>query len=230
MTPSEKGRPDRDEGHRDLLAAIGKAIRLRRVELDMKRSELAVLSGLSYAYVAEIENGTKQASSRALWQLAQALGLEPHELMALAARLEAPERAPAGASLLRTMDPDFLVPLAKLPRASWFHLAPPGISASAAGPTSAPASPAAAGAAGPTSAPAVPTSAFAAPAAAPAADPVPPEGPADPPGLPDVLARVAAALEGIPDERAELALMLTLDERRTRRIVREELDRRRPPG
>jgi hypothetical protein len=33
-----------------------------------------------------------------------------------------------------------------------------------------------------------------------------------------------------PDERAELALILTLDERRTRRIVREELDRRQPAG
>jgi hypothetical protein len=38
------------------------------------------------------------------------------------------------------------------------------------------------------------------------------------------------ALEGLPDERAELALMLALDERRTRRIVREELDRRAGPA
>ncbi len=44
--------------------------------------------------------------------------------------------------------------------------------------------------------------------------------------LPEVLDRIAAALDGVPDERAELALMLSLDERRTRRIVREELDRR----
>jgi hypothetical protein len=46
--------------------------------------------------------------------------------------------------------------------------------------------------------------------------------PAGRPELVDLLDR----LDGVPDERAELALMLTLDERRTRRIVREELDRR----
>jgi hypothetical protein len=46
------------------------------------------------------------------------------------------------------------------------------------------------------------------------------------PELPEVLARIAAALDRVPDERAELALMLSLDERRTRRMVREELDRR----
>ncbi|MGH8975914.1 MAG: hypothetical protein ACRD0C_22230, partial [Acidimicrobiia bacterium] len=49
-----------------------------------------------------------------------------------------------------------------------------------------------------------------------------------PPDLPDVLARLELALEGVPEERAELALMLALDERRTRRIVREEMDRRQP--
>ncbi|MDQ3943770.1 MAG: hypothetical protein M3357_01155, partial [Actinomycetota bacterium] len=55
-----------------------------------------------------------------------------------------------------------------------------------------------------------------------------PGGPGAPPGLPDILARLETVLEGVPDERAELALMLALDERRTRRIVREELGRQRP--
>ena len=44
------------------------------------------------------------------------------------------------------------------------------------------------------------------------------------PKLVEVLDRINVALEGVPDGRAELALMLSLDERRTRRIVREELD------
>jgi transcriptional regulator with XRE-family HTH domain len=207
-----------EKGHRDLLASIGKAIRLRRVELDMKRSELAERAGLSYAYVAEIENGTKQASSKALWVLAKALGLEPHELMASAARLETPERTPAPAapgpaSLLGRMElPDAwsaasAALAAAAPRASWFHL--PAIAATQGSPAGAPSA-----------------AAFADDSGAPSA----PSGPADPPGLPDILARVESALQGLPDERAELALMLALDERRTRRIVREELSRQRPSG
>ena len=232
MTPAEKGqrgRP-REAGHRDLLASIGKAIRLRRVERDMKRSELADRSGLSYAYVAEIENGTKQASSKALWQLAQALGLEPHELMALAARLEPASREPSGApplwrtesvtdSLARSSavtarpkragdeGPD----AGEARQASWFHLS------SGAAPT----------AAATDDVPAVPQAAPAVPAASRAREPRRPVGPDEVPAL---LARVEAVLEGVPDERAEIVLMLAVDERRIRRIVREELDRRLGPG
>jgi transcriptional regulator with XRE-family HTH domain len=227
VTPAEKGqrgRP-REAGHRDLLASIGKAIRLRRVERDMKRSELADRSGLSYAYVAEIENGTKQASSKALWQLAQALGLEPHELMALAARLEPASREPSGApplwrtesvtdSLARSSavtarpkragdeGPD----AGEARQASWFHLS------SGAAPT----------AAATEDVPAVPQAAPAVHAAS--------RAPVGPDEVPALLARVEAVLEGVPDERAEIVLMRAVDERRIRRIVREELDRRLGPG
>jgi transcriptional regulator with XRE-family HTH domain len=192
-----------EQGHRDLLAAIGKAIRLRRVERDMKRAELAERAGLSYAYVSEIENGTKQASSKALWGLARALGLQPHELMASAARMETPDRAPMEAQA--PPDPLAGAGAGEARRATWFHLAPSAASATYASSAGAPA----------------------------AARPDDPGGPADsagPPGLPDLLHRLADVLEGVPDERAELALVLALDERRTRRIVREELDRRRPSG
>ena len=224
MTSAEKGQRSRstDVGHRDLLASIGKAIRLRRVELDMKRSELAERSGLSYAYVAEIENGTKQASSKALWQLAQALDLEPHELMALAARLEPPSREPSGAPPLGPTDslreslgrslamrahsgltgdegPD----TGEGRQASWFHLP------SGAAPTAAPA--------GSVDVPA--SSRARQRRQAVGADEVP-----------ALLARVEAVLEGVPDEWAELVLMLAVDERRIRRIVRDELDRRLGPG
>ena len=159
MTESE----DREKARR---AALGKAIRLHRVERDVSRGELADGAGLSYTYVSEIENGTKQASSKALRQVAEALGLEAHQLLASAATWES-DRHPAGG------------------HERWFHA--DSLSARAAEPSST-----AAGS----------------------------------PELPEILARIAAALDGVSDERAELALMLSLDERRTRRIVREELDRR----
>ncbi|MGH9009136.1 MAG: helix-turn-helix domain-containing protein [Acidimicrobiia bacterium] len=194
-----------DDDERHLRSALGKAIRLRRVELDLSRADLAREADVSYPYVSEIENGTKQASSKTLWRIARALGLEPHELMASAAQWSEAAPAPGGPA---PGSADLLSVL--------------GVSRSLA-----------AGISG---------GAFA--AAAPKrsrwfhADRVPPEpavgaGPstaaAGPPELVEVLDRIDVALEGVPDERAELALMLSLDERRTRRIVREELDRRNVP-
>jgi transcriptional regulator with XRE-family HTH domain len=211
-----------EKGHRDLLSSIGKAIRLRRVELDMKRSELAQRAGLSYAYVAEIENGTKQASSKALWVLAKALGLEPHELMAFAARVETPaaERSPVGSPRLLRMEVPGAwsvtgspSPAAEAGR-SWFHVSP----GAAQGAPAAARMAAARGS----------TADQAAEQSDDHSDADEPGGPGAPPGLPDILARLEMVLEGLPDERAELALMLALDERRTRRIVREELGRQRP--
>jgi transcriptional regulator with XRE-family HTH domain len=165
------------EDHREKArrAALGKAIRLHRVERDVSRGELAEVAGLSYTYVSEIENGTKQASSKALHRVAEALGLEAHQLMASAAAWES-DRPPAEAAMAPPP------PATRGPHnpERWFH-----------------------------------SRSLSAPALEPATS-----------ELPEVLARIAAALDGVPDERAELALMLSLDERRTRRIVREELDRR----
>lgn len=70
---------------------LGKAIKIRRIELGLERKDLAERSGLSYPYLSEIENGTKPGSARALRAIAEALGLELHELLEQAAALH--ERA-----------------------------------------------------------------------------------------------------------------------------------------
>lgn len=196
---------------RQLRSALGKAIRLRRVELDLSRADLAREADVSYTYVSEIENGTKQASSKTTWRIARALGLEPHELMASAAQWEtrpppfaaSVDRAVEGPSVAPVVDPLLALGGAALaaaesapsPRSRWFHAG--RLTATdrteASGPGEQDLSVSAAGQ----------------------------------PELVEVLDRIAAALHGVPDERAELALILSLDERRTRRIVREELDRRR---
>ena len=67
---------------------LGRAIRVIRSGLDMSRKELAQRSGLSYSYLAEIEGGAKTPSTKALAQLAQALGVAVHELMEAAQRWE----------------------------------------------------------------------------------------------------------------------------------------------
>lgn len=68
---------------------LGKAIQLRRVELGMKRRDLAIAAGLSYPYVSEIENGQKEPSAKALRQLAEALELALSDLVSLTDRLGA---------------------------------------------------------------------------------------------------------------------------------------------
>src|SRR6266705_2820571 len=66
---------------------LGRAIQLRRVELGLKRPQLAIRAELSYPYLSEIENGMKNPSPKALRQLAAALELSPAELIALAEKL-----------------------------------------------------------------------------------------------------------------------------------------------
>jgi transcriptional regulator with XRE-family HTH domain len=111
--------------------ALGRAIRVARVERGLERKDLAERSGLSYPYVSEIESGRKRASSRALMAIAQALGLTPAELMAagesrLATQSPAmpePERimpaevAPAAAAAI---PPVRMTPSSK-PRSRFFH-------------------------------------------------------------------------------------------------------------
>jgi transcriptional regulator with XRE-family HTH domain len=62
---------------------LGKAVRIRRELLDLKRRDLADRAGLSYPYISEIENGVKQPSHSALTRIAAALDLEVSELAAL---------------------------------------------------------------------------------------------------------------------------------------------------
>ena len=71
---------------------LGRAIAARRVTLGMKRKDLAEASGLSYPYIAEIENGGKSPSQRALNAISEALRVSPSELLLHSEQIfEAPE-------------------------------------------------------------------------------------------------------------------------------------------
>ncbi len=64
--------------------ALGRAIKVLRAERGVERRELAEASGISYPYLSEIENGKKRASSKALIAIAEALGVAPSDLLAMA--------------------------------------------------------------------------------------------------------------------------------------------------
>jgi transcriptional regulator with XRE-family HTH domain len=75
--PQASSRPD----------ALGRAVKVLRTVRDLSRRELAEAAGLSYSYLAEIENGGKQPSSRALAAIAEALGLSASQLLGEAEEL-----------------------------------------------------------------------------------------------------------------------------------------------
>lgn len=77
----------RPEGNRppsSYAEALGRAIQVLRTERGIGRAQLAKLADVSYSYLSEIETGKKQGSSRALFAIAQALGVSPKEIYRLA--------------------------------------------------------------------------------------------------------------------------------------------------
>ena len=116
----------------DMAAALGRAIASRRSELGLKRNDLRDRSGLSYPYIAELENGTKRASSKALAAIAAALELSVSELLARAESISAygtasPAPIAASTTLARSVPPPAASPIvaaaagAPIRRArSWF--------------------------------------------------------------------------------------------------------------
>ena len=72
----------------DAAEYFGRALASARSERGLKRMQLKELSGLSYPYISEIENGGKYPSQRAIQALADALGMSPSELVSRAERIE----------------------------------------------------------------------------------------------------------------------------------------------
>lgn len=71
----------------------------------MKRGDLAKLSGVSYPYLSELENGTKQGSTQKIAQIAEALGMTASQLLARAEALGLGAPAPQAAPSYTTAPP-----------------------------------------------------------------------------------------------------------------------------
>lgn len=61
--------------------ALGDAIRELRLERDLTQDALAERAGMSENYVGDTERGQRNISLRALWQLADGLGVPASELL-----------------------------------------------------------------------------------------------------------------------------------------------------
>lgn len=66
--------------HRDIYREVGLQIRAARLRRALTLEQVAALSGLSAAYVGQVERAVKKPSLRTLAILAQALGVAPGTL------------------------------------------------------------------------------------------------------------------------------------------------------
>ena len=79
-------------GTEEWSSALGHTIKVRRTDVGMSRQQLADASTISYSYLSAIENGSKAPSTKILRVIADRLGLETKELLALVdARIERTE-------------------------------------------------------------------------------------------------------------------------------------------
>jgi transcriptional regulator with XRE-family HTH domain len=97
----------------EFYEALGRTIQVLRTDQSLDRKDLADRAGISYSYLAAIENGKKPPSSKVLFAIAGALGLLSHELLASVETRLRRRQQPAAA-------PRFATPSA---RQAWFHAA-----------------------------------------------------------------------------------------------------------
>jgi len=84
----------------DLLSAIGETLRAERNERGLTLREVAEGAHVSVSYLAEIERGEKDPSSRVLESIAAGLGVEISDLLIrVALSLEPAQVVPVSSSL-----------------------------------------------------------------------------------------------------------------------------------
>lgn len=98
----------------EFYEALGRTVQVLRTDQGLDRKDLADRAGISYSYLAAIENGKKPPSSKVLFAIAGALGLLSHELLASVETRLRRQHQPAAS-------PRFAAPSA---RQAWFHGAP----------------------------------------------------------------------------------------------------------
>lgn len=73
------GRTGRRE---DFAVEFGSRVRARRLGLEWTQERLAEEAGFHFTYVSSLERGERNVSLRNVLRLAQALGIDPSELVA----------------------------------------------------------------------------------------------------------------------------------------------------
>jgi transcriptional regulator with XRE-family HTH domain len=65
----------------DLVQLLGRNVRAARLARGLSQEQLAFEAEMKRSYLSDLERGTRNPSVRALGRLAQALGIEPPELL-----------------------------------------------------------------------------------------------------------------------------------------------------
>lgn len=65
----------------DLVELLGANVRKLRKSKGMSQEELALEAGMKRSYLSDLERGTRNPSVRVLGRLAEALEVEPSELL-----------------------------------------------------------------------------------------------------------------------------------------------------
>ena len=65
----------------DVVKLLGENVRRYRKSAGMSQEELSLLTDMKRSYVSDLERGTRNPSVRALGRLAEALKIEPHQLL-----------------------------------------------------------------------------------------------------------------------------------------------------
>ena len=63
--------------------AVGAVIRRLRKEKELSQEVFSGLAGIARSHLSMIENGDKKANFETLWKIANAFGIDPHELVKL---------------------------------------------------------------------------------------------------------------------------------------------------
>lgn len=70
-------------GRMDMRRLVGENVRKYRLERQLTQEEFAVKSGFSQQYISDLERGKRNPTVVSLYELAQALGVTPIELIQL---------------------------------------------------------------------------------------------------------------------------------------------------
>ncbi len=86
-----------DESIEEFGPALGRTIKVLRVDRGIERKDLARAADISYSYLTEIENGVKPPSTTVFGRIAEALGVRSSDLLAGAEDRVAEDRMAEGA-------------------------------------------------------------------------------------------------------------------------------------
>ena len=65
----------------DMRKLVGRNVRAARVERDLTQEQFADVSGFSQQYISDLERGRRNPTIVSLYELAQALGVMPVDLL-----------------------------------------------------------------------------------------------------------------------------------------------------